>query len=52
MWMKLLKELWMAKAGKQEQCGCKQKEIQLKAVSNTVWVCLKAVITEKPIKDK
>jgi len=24
----------------------------LKAVSNTVWVCWKAVIAEKPIKEK
>ena len=29
-----------------------EKENKLKAVSHTVWVCLKAMTTEKPIKEK
>ena len=36
----------------QEQCSCKvvNRENKFKAVSNTVWVCWKAMIEEKTIK--
>ena len=41
-------------AGKQEQCSCKvvNREKKLKAVSNLVWVCWKAMIKEKTMKEE
>ena len=39
---------------KKEQCSCKvvNRENKFKAVSNPVWICLKAVIVEKTIKEE
>jgi len=50
MYLKTIK----IKIATQEQCSCKvviERE-KLKAVSDTVWVCWKAVIQEKTIKEE
>ena len=42
----------MPKANAGADVDCNRKENCFKAVSNTVWICWKAVTTEKPIKEK
>ena len=43
---------FVAAKATQEQCSCNRKKKKIEAVSETVWICLKAVIAEKTIKEK